>query len=180
MTTTTHPLHKTSDLPRTHVLDAEVDVAHIDPQFKGRRTDEALQPAVLNTLFSQYPSGLRQGAVVNAHGKIHVPDLEAACQDLGDGTSVRKQEDRLVSFDEVSYYPKPRRDLGMGIQARGKGVVLLAWRGINDLESHESGDGNTDDLEGPLSSDEEFRDFLWASDRGGEADDLKIPLSDEA
>jgi len=91
VTATPDALNESGRLPRAHILNDQIDSAHIDAQFKRTRAYQTFQGPTL-----QNPSPQPSEMVLLRNRdelklKIHVPNLESTCQNLRNSSSVSKK-----------------------------------------------------------------------------------------
>ncbi len=82
VTTPTHTLNETCNLPRTHILNHHVNPSNVYAQLQRRCGNKPLQIAVLQSPFSRDSRRLSQGAVMDGNREVHVPNFESAGQNL--------------------------------------------------------------------------------------------------
>ena len=172
------PLDEAGHLPRGVVLEDEVRGPHVDPELEGGRADQPLQDPRLEVVLHLDPDVLRQGAVVDAEGRVREPRVRAGREELRGVPRVHEEERRAVGVDQLVALPD-RRGLDV-LQVELLRDVLVLLGGDRDLhvDPDPLRDRDLDHLDLAADAAEEPRDLLRTTDGRGEADPLHVS-SDE-
>ena len=100
-----HTLNKPRHLPRTHILNNQINTAYIYTQFKAAGRNQTLKMTTFQSCFRRNPRRLSKRTVMNRNGKVHVPHFEPARQHLRHRTRVSEQKHRLVLTHILTYKP---------------------------------------------------------------------------
>ena len=133
------------------VLYDEVDVADVDAQLEAGGADHGLEVSLSEPFLGCDAGGLGEAAVVDAEGEVHVPDVEAARDELRRGSGVGEYEGGLVALDEPLHDLEAGGNLGVGEEFRGEVVVAWPGLGVDDLEARWGRSGRSSGILHPLA-----------------------------